>query len=200
MKNEAQFKLAFKNSVRKQKGYSMSLAVPVFPGIPDLYTIMPNYMPVLIEAKWISTPNRFFNRKIEYTPKQLDYARKVNAVQPHAMMGLVGVRIEPTNTIYAVLTTINVDDPTENRMSDTFLHNKANKVARQDKLFDVLSLFRNSPIPLIEETKADFDVNRLGELTGCPDIIRGAPYPDCVSVSVSASSIAFMAVPRQTPS
>lgn len=194
MKNEAQFKLAFKNSVRKQKGYSMSLAVPVFPGIPDLYTIMPNYMPVLIEAKWMVVETEKFNRKIEYTPKQLYYAEKLNSVQEYAMMGLIGLKYK--GDIYAVLTTIN---PTENRLSDQLL-STANKVTRQDKLFDVLSLFRNSPIPLIEETKADFDVNRLGELIGCSDTIRGAPYPDCVSVSVSTSSLAFMAVPRQTPS
>lgn len=185
MKNEAHFKLAIKHSVRKQKGFSFSLAVPIFPGIPDLYVILPSYMPVLLEAKWMEVESTKFDRKIEYRPKQLEYARNINKVQDYAMMGLIGLKYK--GDIFAVLTTIN---PTENRLSDQHL-STANKVARQDKLFDVLSLFRNSPIPLIEEPSNDFDVSRLGELTGCSDLIRGAETPGAVATITTSASVAL---------
>lgn len=153
MKNESQFKVAFKQSVRKAKGYSISLAAPVFPGIPDLYVILTNYMPVLIEAKWLGTiTNRKFKRKIQYSPMQLNYAKHLNSVQPSAMLGLIGLIYK--DEICCVLDTIN-SGAGGNILTNEKLTFESNYVTRQGGCFDVEQLFRRSSIPRLEENAAD---------------------------------------------
>ncbi len=145
MKSESEFKTCFVNSVKAQKGYAIKLAAPTMPGLPDMYVIMPGYMPVLIEAKYFKELPEKFNRKIHYSDMQLMYGRKINSVQNYAMMGLVGIK-SVNKTIYACL--LPMQQP-----SISYLQlETCNKVTRQNKLFDVMSLFRNSPIPKIEAT------------------------------------------------
>ena len=171
MKSESEFKSSFKRSVSHHKGASISLAAPVLPGIPDLYIILPNYMPVLLEAKWLgSIPRTKFKRKIQYSPMQLSYANRLNTVQPYAMMGLIGLIYNKKT--YAVLTPIN---PTENYLESTFFEDY-NKVARQEGRFDVQSLFAGSSIPLLDTTPiTGLTPDELIERTvGITDVIRGA--------------------------
>ena len=49
MNNEASFKKIFCDSVKRDKGFTMKLAAPMFGGIPDLYIIYPGYMPILLQ-------------------------------------------------------------------------------------------------------------------------------------------------------
>lgn len=92
MNDEAGFKSHFKKSARKQGGYCISLAAPMISGIPDLYCIMPGFVPVLIEAKWLGTLNDKFKRKIQYTPMQRMVLDEVNTVYPNAALGLIGFK------------------------------------------------------------------------------------------------------------
>ena len=90
MKNEADFKRIFKNSVRKYKGYCISLAAPMISGLPDLYCIMPGYIPVLLEAKYLGDVGDVFKRKIQYRPLQRFWLDGCNKVYEYAAWGLVG--------------------------------------------------------------------------------------------------------------
>ncbi len=194
MKSEAQFKVAFKNSVRHYKGATVTLAAPTLPGIPDLYCIMPNYMPVLLEAKWLGNiPNRKFKRKIQYSSMQLSYANRVNTVHPFAMMGLVGLTWNKIT--YCVLTPIN---PTKNELTSEFFGDY-NRVTRQEGRFDVRSLFAASPIPVLDDKiTTGLTPNELIERTvGVTDIIRGGTVSAFTSASFTNSD--QLAVPGQTP-
>jgi len=183
MKNEAQFKVAFRNSVRAQKGYTLSLAAPTLPGTPDLYCIMPNYMPVLLEAKWLGNiPNRKFKRKVQYSPMQLSYANKLNAVHPFAMMGLVGLTWNKIT--YCVLTPIN---PTKNEITSEFFADY-NRVTRQLGAFDVRSLFAGSPIPLldrVQETTGLSTHELIDRTVGITDAIRGTTITALTSAGIA---------------
>jgi hypothetical protein len=177
MKNEAEFKTIFCKSARKQKGYSLRLAAPVLPGIPDMYIVMPGYMPVLLEAKWMVVDIPKFDRQIKYRPMQLNYAHQVNKVQPHALMGLIGVKY--LDCIYAILMDIH---PTENRISDSFFRT-CDKVALQGGYFDVDCLFRRSPIPLLIEAETAHERTTVAQIisrtTGVTDVLRGEE--SCIS-------------------
>ncbi len=195
MKNEAQFKVAFKNSVRSYKGYTLSLAAPTLPGTPDLYCIMPNYMPVLLEAKFLgSIPRTKFKRKIQYSSMQQSYANKLNAVHPFAMMGLIGLIYNKIT--YCILVPIH---PGENYLSSEFFADY-NRVTRQEGRFDVSSLFAGSPIPLLDrpQKQSGLSPNELIERTvGITDIIRGGTVSAFTSASFANSD--QLAVPGQTP-
>lgn len=90
MKNEADFKRIFKMSVRKHKGYCLSLAAPMISGLPDLYCIMPGYIPVLLEAKYLGEVGDIFKRKIQYRPLQKFWLDGCNKIYQYAAWGLVG--------------------------------------------------------------------------------------------------------------
>lgn len=185
MKNEAEFKTAFKRSVSFYKGASISLAAPVLPGIPDMYVILPNYMPVLLEAKWLgSIPRAKFKRKLQFSPMQLSYANKLNAVQPFAMMGLIGLIYNKIT--YCVLTPIH---PTENYLESTFFADY-NRATRQEGRFDVKSLFERSPIPLLEPTNGRKSL-------GSPEPIHEGVLSTFIQTSIANSD--QLAVPGQAP-
>lgn len=139
MKNEADFKKAFKKSVRAQGGYSISLSAPMLIGTPDLYVIMPGYMPVLLEAKWLGTVGAKFKRKLQFTPMQRDFLKECNKVKDCAALGLIGFRLDKDN--HAVL----VSPETENLESGTwpFLP----WTGFEGGNFNVLDLFSVSGIP-----------------------------------------------------
>lgn len=90
MKNEADFKRIFKFSVRKHKGYCLSLAAPMISGLPDLYCIMPSFVPVLLEAKYMGEVGDRFRRKIEYRPLQRFWLEGCNSIYQYAAWGLIG--------------------------------------------------------------------------------------------------------------
>lgn len=151
MKNEADFKKAFKKSVKAFKGYSMTLAAPTISGIPDLYVIIKGYMPVLIEAKWLGELNNpTFKRKINYSPLQLHWIRESNKVQRYASMGLVGLK--RADKIYCILQ--EVDTLNNNYITHNFIIDY-NYVVYTDKLFSVQTLFELANIPKINNFWVD---------------------------------------------
>lgn len=91
MKNEAEFKSVFKKAVKNVGGFCESLAAPTMPGIPDLYCIVPGFMPVLLEAKFFKIGlASTFTRKIPYTAMQYRWLTKTNEVHHGASFGLLG--------------------------------------------------------------------------------------------------------------
>ncbi len=107
MKSEADFKKHFKASVRAQGGFSISLAAPMMPGLPDIYCVMPGFAPVLLEAKWLKEVPDKFKRTLRFTEMQKMYLRSCNKVLKGSAHGLVGLKwkgkiwalIVDTNTI-----------------------------------------------------------------------------------------------------
>lgn len=143
MRNEAEFKKIFCNSVKRDKGFTIKLAAPMFGGIPDLYCIYPGYMPVLLEAKWLGDLTHLFSRKIPLSALQLYWLEESNKVQPHSSFGLVGFKHE--GITYAVLTSYNVT-----QINYAFKNNWSYcSYNPATKLFDVHNLFATSPIPMM---------------------------------------------------
>lgn len=93
MNNEADFKKAFCNCAAKQGGYTFKIAMSTMSGLPDLYCIVPGYIPVLLEAKWMREvpENGKFKRKIPYRPLQQDYLTNCNRVIRGSAWGLIGL-------------------------------------------------------------------------------------------------------------
>lgn len=96
MKNEADFKKHFKASVRAQGGFSISLAAPMLPGIPDLYVVMPGFAPVLLEAKWLKEVPLRFKRTLKFTELQKNFINHCNKVLNGSAWGLIGFQIGST--------------------------------------------------------------------------------------------------------
>ena len=135
MKNEAEFKTAFKKSVKAQGGFAISLAAPMLAGIPDLYVIMPGFMPVLLEAKWMKELS-LKPKKIPYSKLQGYYLNEIHNIQSKAAMGLIGYKYSGF-TLCALLppNVFNVNVYT------------TLSVILENKLFNVKQLFINSAIP-----------------------------------------------------
>jgi hypothetical protein len=93
MKNEADFKKAFCESVAEQGGYTFKIAMSMMNGLPDIYCAMPCYVPVLLEAKWIRDCGPTFKKKIPYRPMQREILSSANKVYPRptAGFGLIGI-------------------------------------------------------------------------------------------------------------
>ncbi len=143
MKDEASFKRVFKKSVKAQGGHSISLSAPMLAGIPDLYVVMPGYMPVLIEAKFFKDlPETQFKRKIPFTDMQKIWIRDCHNVVNYTAMGLVGYKIG--KSVYATLKPYDCDK------FDTLTENDPYTVRLTDGLFDVSMLFEFIPIPHID--------------------------------------------------
>lgn len=103
MNNEADFKRIFKQSIKNSKGFAMSLAAPMISGIPDLYVILPDYVPIMLEAKWLGEINNpVFSRKIPFSPLQTHWMGEIHAVNAYTAFGLIGFKFQ--DEIYAVLT------------------------------------------------------------------------------------------------
>jgi hypothetical protein len=133
MKNEAQFKQVFKKSVSKAGGVAISLAAPMVSGIPDLYCLLPNIQPILLEAKWLKRIKRpIFSRKIPYSTVQHYYLKQCDQRLRNSAMGLIG--LEWNGDIYAVLMEAN-----ETHITQDFLKFKC--WSKLDRLFDIEILF-----------------------------------------------------------
>lgn len=141
MQSEADFKKTFKKSVRVQKGFSLSLAAPMIIGVPDLYVIMPGYMPVLLEAKWLGTVGTKFKRKINYTAMQLHWLKECNRVCGYSALGLVGYKRD--GEYWAAL--VGPDNPGY-LQNDNFIDAV---YIQYEKGFDILKLFNDSKVPRI---------------------------------------------------
>lgn len=146
MKNENEFKTAFKKSVKAQGGFSISLAAPMLVGIPDLYVIMPGYMPILLEAKWIGEVNYKFKRKIQYTEMQKHWINECCEVKRYSAMGLVGLKLN--KFYYAFLLEAGKGD---NYLDDNAFTQAASSIYGGDpgipKIFNVSFMFDTANIP-----------------------------------------------------
>jgi len=152
VKNEAEFKSVFRASVRAQKGFTITIAAPTFSGLPDLYCIMPKYIPVLMEAKWLKDlPDKGFKRTIPFKPMQLHYIKNINKVHNNAAVGLIG--FEWRNETYCLIYNVYDGVPSVLQSDDLAHHNF---VIRQNKVFDVGLLFNKAGISLIEEDVIGF--------------------------------------------
>lgn len=139
MKNEAEFKSIFKKSVRAQKGFSISLAAPTLPGTPDLYVIIPGYVPVLLEAKYLGTVNNLkFKRKLQFTPMQRHYLKECCRVADHTALGLIGFKYKKMHVAVLV-------SPDEEHLSNDF--DSYPWIHYVGGTFNVLDLFSMSSIP-----------------------------------------------------
>lgn len=161
MKNEADFKAKFKKSVKYHRGFALSLAAPMLVGIPDMYVALPEYLPILLEAKWLGEIKRDkFKRKIPFTAMQMHWLTECDNVLPYSAMGLIG--FEYKEQIYAVL--VKPGTPYFYELTDGFLVNCANVVCKRKETnidysqFDVTDLFKQVPIPRIARKTSDLGI------------------------------------------
>lgn len=146
MNSEAGFKTAFRNSVRSYGGYSIPLAAPMLVGIPDMYVIMPGFIPILLEAKWLGHFKRDkFKRTIPFTTMQQHWLNECNIRQEFSALGLIGFMYD--KLYHAMLW--HTDNWNEKQIiTDAhLLHMPSCIWAPKFKTFELLKLFVQSPIP-----------------------------------------------------
>lgn len=141
MKDEAAFKTVFKKSIRADKGYSLSIAAPMISGLPDLWVSYPNYLPILLEAKFMKEVTQKFKRKINYSPLQKVLLEECNKANPFTAYGLIGFKW--MGETFAVLTPFHVEQ-IDFTFASKFPHCLYNP---KTKLFDVKYMFGHSTIP-----------------------------------------------------
>lgn len=158
MKNEADFKSAFKKSVKAQRGFCLSLAAPMISGIPDLYVVINGFIPVLLEAKWLGEITRTpFSRKVNYSEIQKHWITECNRVQPNTAFGLVGCKYG--RSLYSCY--IQEVSKEDNYITSTTEH----FVNMVDKHFDVIQLFELIKVPKVNKeviTMVHSDINIPG--------------------------------------
>lgn len=158
MKNEAQFKIQFKKSVRAHHGFAISLAAPMLVGIPDLWVCIPEFMPILLEAKWIGEITRDkFSRKVPFTDMQTHWIRSCDEILPYSAMGLIGFKYK--DDYRAAL--VKYGTQHYYQISNSFLQDCANvplRGAKEQRHFDITDLFHQVPIPRITREKK-VDIN-----------------------------------------
>lgn len=144
MKNEADFKSAFKKSVKAQKGFCLSLAAPMIAGIPDLYVVINGFIPVLLEAKWLGEIKKTpFSRKVNYTEMQKHWITECNRVQPYTALGLVGVKYGKS------LCSCYIQEVSK---EDNYITSSAEHFVNMvDKHFDVIQLFELIKVPKVNK-------------------------------------------------
>lgn len=157
-------------SVKNQRGYAMSLAAPTFAGLPDLYIIMPEYMPILLEAKWLGEIKRdTFFRKVPFTEMQMHWIDKCHNITPYSAMGLIGFIYK--KEIHAAL--VAHGTPLFYTFTNSFLTTCSYvkyDPALSTKRFDVEKLFSNVPIPKIGNAKKyelSTDISDIYDFDGC---------------------------------
>lgn len=156
MKNEADFKSAFKKSIRAQKGFCLSLAAPMISGIPDLYVVINGFIPVLLEAKWLGEITKVpFKRKINYSEIQKHWITECNKVQPLTALGLVGCKYGKTLYSCYIQEVIKED----NYITSSTEH----FVNMVDKHFDVIQLFEMINIPKVNQSVVEREPNIFTE-------------------------------------
>lgn len=143
MKDEGTFKSVFKKSIRKEKGYSISIAAPMISGLPDLAVFYQGYIPFFLEAKFLKEVTAKFNRKINYSPMQILFMQETNSVISSSSFGLIGFKW--LGEYWAVLTPSHID-----RIDYTFASKYPHCLYNpKEKLFDVKNLLQMSVIPKI---------------------------------------------------
>jgi len=144
MKNEKELKQAVKKSVLHQKGMYLSLGQPMVSGTPDAYILMPNFIPVLIEMKWLGEITKTpFSRKVNYTEMQKHWITECNKVQPFTALGLVGLKYG--KSLYSCY--IQEVYKGDNYINSTTEH----FVNMVDKHFDVIQLFELIKVPKVSK-------------------------------------------------
>lgn len=155
MENENEFKNLFKKSVLNCKGYCLSLAAPMIAGLPDLFVVIPSYMPILLEAKFLGEIKRDkFSRKIPFREMQIYWINKCDSVLPYSAMGLIGFYYQ--EELYSVL--VKYGTPHFYTINSSFLTDCA-WVKLHNKSFNVTELFHKVPIPRIDNTKSSESIN-----------------------------------------
>lgn len=149
MKNEAEFKTLIKKSVSRQKGYSMSLAAPMLAGIPDLYIVMPSYIPILLECKWLGEIKREkFSRTPQFSPMQINFLKSCHDISPYSAMGGIGFIYD--GQIHCSL--VAYGTPLFYNFSQHFKTDSAwVTYSHVTKVLDIMDLFGKVPIPRIRE-------------------------------------------------
>lgn len=145
MKDEATFKSIIKKSIRKDKGYVISLAAPMISGIPDLYMLYPDYIPVLLEAKFLKEVPAKFSRKINYSPMQVLFLEECNKVANNSAFGLIGFKWH--GEYWAVLTDY-ISRQIDYTFASKFPHCLYNP---KDKYFNVKNMLNMSAIPKLNK-------------------------------------------------
>lgn len=141
LKNEADFKRIYKQSIKQLRGFSMSLAAPMISGIPDLFICVPSFAPFMLEAKWFGKVTPAFSRKIPYSPLQNNWLKEIHSINPYTAFGLVG--FEWNGEVYAVLVPAGIETLSF-RFEDSFPYAV---YSRQSKTFDLTKMFEASKIP-----------------------------------------------------
>ena len=164
MKNEADFKRIFKNSIKASKGFSLSLAAPMLAGLPDLFCALPGYVPILLEAKWLGEINSIvFDRKIPFSALQLHWMAECNRVNPYTAFGLTGLK--RNGSIYAIITPSDVT-----RMDYKFEDKFAYAVySKSKKVFEINDLFTKADVPKINTEIHTVSQNNLIHMTHMPN-------------------------------
>lgn len=155
--NEAKFKDKFKKSVRNHGGAAISLAAPMISGIPDLWVALPEFMPVLLEVKYLGEISRDkFSRKVPFTEIQQHWIQQCDNVLPYSAMGLVGFYYN--SLYYAVL--VKYGTPCFYKMTSDFKTQCSYvSIPNLNIHFDITTLFHNVPIPRVEKiTKKEHSI------------------------------------------
>jgi hypothetical protein len=167
MKSEADFKKVIKASVRRQKGCAISLAAPMMVGLPDLFVAMPNYAPVLLEAKWLGEVKNKFNRKMNFTELQIKYIKDCNLVTSETALGIVGFKQE--KTIKCVL--LSYGCLHFYQITHMCLEDCPNvSYDNIDKQFDMQKLYSQSKIPRLNRMVSTIPHNSNGKCV-CDDCL-----------------------------
>lgn len=161
MKSEADFKKHFKASVKAYGGFSISLAAPMLPGIPDLYVVMPGFAPVLLEAKLLKNLTDRFNITPRFTELQKHFINNCNKILSGSAWGLICMKYQ--GCIHATLTDpnlkfsyIQISTPCKN----------ASVITHKSEYFDIPAMF-DGLVPKMNLTYAPVCANvTVGAQTG----------------------------------
>ena len=116
--SESDFKRHFKLSVRAQGGAVFSLSPEHQAGLPDMYVLMPGFMPILVEAKFLKVPvGKTFNKRILYSAYQGRLLTSCWDMQPGSVWGLIGFKTKE-DLFYSCLIPGNCDRLTNQIFSD----------------------------------------------------------------------------------
>jgi hypothetical protein len=125
-------------------------------GLPDLYIVLPGFLPVLLEAKWLGEIKRDkFHRKPQFTEMQIHWIKSCDNVVPYSAMGLIGLKYQGVYTAALV----KYGTPLFYEFSNTFLTDCAYvKYQGNERRFDVQQLFAGVPIPRIPSKRGEEDI------------------------------------------
>lgn len=155
MTNEAEFKKRIKVSIKHHGGFAVNLASVGMSvgGLPDIYAVIPNYGPVLLEAKWLKDVGDTFKRKINYSALQKQFLKETNSVYNGSSYGIVG--FAHGSRIYACLIQHEIETLHEGYVTSR----STSYIERGTPYFDIPSMFKNAgvKVPALNE-------NRLIEL------------------------------------